>query len=436
MIARVDESPGVASRRAAVSLIEGLFLKGRDFEDPMAAEALSKLTARDRGFARRLAITVTRHRGTLESLLKAFMARPPKGKARRILPILQIGAAELLFLKAPAHAVVDSAVSLTKAEGLASMAGLVNAVLRRTIREGQDWLQAVDQAQMDLPPWLWEDWKDRLGEPTTRAIHSNLQAGVPPLDLTCPKDPDGWSKRLKGTRIGSNTIRLAHATAVTDLEGYQEGAWWVQDFAATLPVNLMGSLAGKTVIDLCAAPGGKTAQLIASGAAVTALDRAAGRLERLRQNLNRLGFKAEGIVEADALKWRPETPVDAVLLDAPCSATGTLRRHPEIAHRRTSEDVAKLAKLQKQLIPAAMEMLKPGGTLVVATCSLQTEESKDLHAYALEQPSLTCLPIKNLELDDLPKEAFQTDGSLLTHPGLLSEKGGMDGFFVGRYQRR
>ena len=436
MSARVDETPGVASRRAAVAMIDGLFLKGQDFDSPEATAALSKLTARDRGFARRLAITVARHRGTLDALLKEFMERPPKGKAKRILSILQAGVAELIFLHAPAHAVVDSAVALAKAEGMGGMAGLANALLRRTAREGRKWLRTVDGAQLDMPAWLWTDWTERLGEPTARAIHASISKGMPPLDITIRDDQGGWAAKLGGKALGPSTVRLPGGAIVPDLEGYSDGAWWVQDLAATLPATLLGDIQGKSVIDLCAAPGGKTAQLIAAGAAVTAVDRSSGRLKRLNENLARLKLSAENVIAADAVSWRPDIPADAILLDAPCSATGTLRRHPEIAHRRAEEDVTKLVALQRKLLDACIEMLKPGGMLVVATCSLQKAETQELHARALANRSLDCVPIHAGDLAGLPEEAFQSDGSLVTHPGLLAEEGGMDGFFIGRYQKK
>ena len=436
MSARVDETPGVASRRAAADLIDGLFLKGRDFDDPQAEAALAKLTARDRAFARRLAITVARHRGTLEAFVTEFVERPPKGKAKRILPILQAGAAELLFLNAPAHAVVDSAVALAKAEGMAGMAGLTNAVLRRVARrEGRVWLNSVDAARLDLPDWLWTDWTERFGEPTVRAIHKALSKGVAPLDITLPDASAVSATQLGGTRIGPSSVRLTGGTAVPDVPGYEQGNWWVQDVAATLPARLLGDVQGQSVIDLCAAPGGKTAQLIADGAQVTAVDRAASRLKRLKENLTRLKLTADQVVEADAVTWRPEAPGDAVLLDAPCSATGTLRRHPEIAHRRTAEDLAKLVTLQRKLLSAAVEMLKPGGLLVVATCSLQKAETADLHAAAIAMPTLECVPVTAADIPGIPEDALQGDGSLVTHPALLAEQGGMDGFFVGRYRK-
>lgn len=435
MRARVNETPGVASRRAAVALADGLFFKAQDFDSPEAQAALSKLTARDRAFARRLAITIARHRGTLDALVKDFMDRPPKGKARHILSIIKAGAAELLFLNAPAHAVVDSAVALAKAEGLMAMSGLANAVLRRTGREGEKWLQTVDPARLDLPDWLWDDWTTRLGEEITRAIYNAIHSRSPPLDITVKEKPDSWAKKLGGIALGESTVRLPGNTSVPSLPGFESGDWWVQDLAATIPVQILGNLTNKSVIDLCAAPGGKTAQLRAMGAEVTAVDRSPSRLNRLRENLARVRMDATEIVTADAVKWRPKDPADAVLLDAPCSATGTLRRHPEIAYRRGPDDVTKLVKLQRDLVQAAADMVKPGGLLVIATCSLQSAESSALHAFAAQQDGLEVVPATAAELPGLPNSIVQADGSVMTHPAILASEGGMDGFFIGRYRK-
>jgi len=309
---------------------------------------------------------------------------------------------------------------------------MINAVLRRASKDGAALVAKQDAARLNTPDWLWSDWASRFGEETARTIAS-AHTIEPPLDISIRDDADVWVQRLGGQRLGRNTIRLNSPGAVTDLPGFADGAWWVQDFAASLPASLLGAdLAGKRVVDLCAAPGGKTAQLIAVGAEVTAVDRSKPRLKRLGENLSRLGMEAE-VVQADGAKWRPDEPVDAVLLDAPCSATGTLRRHPEIAYRRNEGDVAKLAATQQRLLSAAAEMLKPGGTLVVATCSLQSAEGSELFKAAAQIDGLTIDPVHADELPGLDG-AVQDVGWVQTHPGMLPEAGHMDGFFMARFK--
>lgn len=424
---------GIPARRAALSLLEAVLDKGRGL-DEAAPEALAGLDARDRGFARRLALTALRRKGQTDALLKHWLARPPAGKARRIVHVLRLGLAQLLFLEDPPHAAVDSAVALSQAVGQPKMAGLTNAVLRRAVREGPDLLATQDAARLNTPDWLWRDWEAGLGVDTARAIAA-VQLDEPPTDLCVPNDPDGWAMHLGGVRIGAQTVRLSAPGDITALPGFAEGAWWVQDAAATLPVRLLGDVSGRRVIDLCAAPGGKTAQLAAAGAAVTALDRSASRLERLRENLTRLSLKAE-IIEADAETWRPKDRADAILLDAPCSATGTLRRHPEIAYRRGPGDVEKLAALQRRLLATAVEMLAPGGVLVVATCSLQSAEGPMLAAFGDTLADLSREPIHTEMLPSDWAAAVTPDGALRTHPAMLPGQGGADGFFAVRYRRR
>lgn len=428
----MSEGAGIPARRAALTLLEAVLDKGRGL-DEAAPDALSGLDSRDRGFARRLVLTALRRKGQTDALLQAWLARPPAGRATRVMHVLRLGLAQLLFLDDPAHAAVDSAVSLTRAIGLPKMAGLTNAVLRRALRDGPAMLATQDAARLNTPDWLWQDWSATLGEPVTRAI-AEAHMAEPPTDFTIPTDRNGWATRLGGTPIGAQTVRLSQAGDVSALPGYADGAWWVQDAAATLPAGLLGDIAGRHVIDLCAAPGGKTAQLAAAGATVTAVDRSGPRLSRLRENLQRLSLSAE-VIEADAISWRPPQPVNAVLLDAPCSATGTLRRHPEIAQRRGPADVAKLATLQRRLLSAAVEMLAPGGVLVVATCSLQSREGPALAAFADGLAGLARMPIRMEELHADWAEAVTPDGALRTHPGLLADRGGADGFFAARFRR-
>ncbi|MEC8584862.1 MAG: RsmB/NOP family class I SAM-dependent RNA methyltransferase, partial [Pseudomonadota bacterium] len=311
-----------------------------------------------------------------------------------------------------------------------SYAGLTNAVLRGLVRDNAD----LGAPEDNLPDWLRASWRAAYGAETTAAIAAALMR-EPTLDLTVRDDPTAVAASLGGTVLMAESVRVPLTGNIPDLPGYDDGAWWVQDAAAALPVHLLGDLAGRRVIDLCAAPGGKTAQLCQSGAEVLAIDRAAKRLTRLRENLTRLGLSAATEV-ADATTWRPKAPVDAVLLDAPCSATGTIRRHPDILHLKAPGDIARLVDLQTRLLANAAEMVKPGGQLMYCTCSLQPEEGEArVAAFLAERPDWRRAPIAAGEIAG--GGAWLTaDGDLRTLPSHLPDAGGLDGFYAARLTRR
>ncbi len=376
---------------------------------------------RDRAAAHRLAAAVLRRLGTLDAVLEPHLRRAPPVTVRHV---LRLGAAALLLLATPPHAAVSTAVALTRRAGFGPFAGLVNAVLRRIAADGPGVLESLDSPRLDTPPWLWTSW----GE-AARAIALGHQAD-PPLDLT---PLPGAAPLPAGTVLPSGSLRLPPGSEVTALPGYEAGNFFVQDAAAALPVRLLGVLAGQEVADLCAAPGGKTAQLVLAGARVTAVERAPARLRRLAENLARLHLDAE-LIGADAVTWQPGRRFDAVLLDAPCSATGTIRRHPEIPHLRRPGDLAPLIAAQDALLAAASALLKPGGRLLYAVCSLQPEEGEARIAAALSRLPLRRAPITADELPPLP-QAVSASGDLRTHPGLWAAQGGMDGFFAARLIR-
>src|SRR5271170_4999652 len=357
-----DETPGLAVRRVAADLVDGVLRRRRPLDELLdTTAALSALDERDRALARALVATVLRRLGTLRHLLGTLLAEGLPPQAPRVETALLIGAAQILFLDVPDHAAVDLAVRLAQADRQASYcSGLVNAVLRRITRDGKEQLAQLDPAVLDTPPWLFERWAATYGDDTTRAIAA-ANSREPALDLTVKGDPQIWAERLGGRVLPTGSVRTIAHGAVTALPGFAEGAWWVQDAAAALPVRLLGDVRGKRVADLCAAPGGKTAQLLNAGAAVTAVDRAPARLNRLRENLTRLSLQAE-LVCADVEEWQVE-PFDAVLLDAPCSSTGTIRRHPDIPWLKHPADITKLAAFQSRLIKRAVALTKPGGTL-------------------------------------------------------------------------
>ena len=361
--------------------------------------------------------TVPRPTGSLDAVLEPFLRRAPPDPVRHV---LRLGAAQLLLLDTPAHAAVATAVALARGRSLTPFAGLINAVLRRVAAAGKAALDELDGPRLDTPPWLWASWGNDA------RIIAQAHEHEAPLDLSLNSGatPPG------GDLLPTGSVRFPPGTRVGDLPGFAEGAFWVQDAAAALPARLLNAQSGERVADLCAAPGGKAAQIAASGAAVTALERDPIRMQRLAENLARLRLPADAVL-ADALTWRPPAPFDAVLLDVPCSATGTIRRHPDVPFLKRPRDIETLVVQQRALIAAAAAMLRPGGRLVYAVCSLQPEEGPGQVAAALAA-GLRHDPVRPDELSAIP-EALTADGCLRTHPGLWPDRGGMDGFFAARF---
>ena len=436
-----DAVPGFAVRSIAADIVDGVLRRHRALDEELDGAAahpgLAGLADRDRALTRALAATVLRRLGTLRHLLALFLDRGVPKEAPRVETALLVGAAQILFLEVPDHAAVDLAVRLAQADRRAKpYSGLVNAVLRRLAREGAERLRALDTAVLDTPQWLMARWIKTYGAETAHAIAA-ANGHEPALDLTVKSDPQGWAARLDGRVIPTGSVRLIAHGAVTALPGFTEGAWWVQDAAAALPVHLFGDVSGRRVADLCAAPGGKTAQLASAGAHVTAVDRAPARLERLRANLARLSLKAE-LVCADVAEWTA-APFDAVLLDAPCSATGTIRRHPDVPWLKREPDIATLAALQRRLISRAVTLLRSGGILVFCTCSLEPEEAQDVVADLLaREVGIRRVPIAPSEVFGRD-EFISKDGDLRTLPCHLpdadSRLAGLDGFYAARLQK-
>ena len=386
--------------------------------------------ARDRAFARQMVATTLRRKGQIDALLARCLEKLPPAP---IEDLLRLAVAQLLFLDVKPHAAVDSAVELAKSLGFAPLGKLVNAVLRRLSTEGPDWVAAQDPAPLNAPEWLWRSWVAAYGEEAARAIAA-AHLEEPPLDLTPAGAAEDWAQRLEAELLFTGSLRRSAGGSVTALPGFDEGGWWVQDAAATLPVRLLDPHPGEHIADLCAAPGGKTAQLAAAGALVTALDRSARRLTRLQENLTRLNLTAE-LAAADASAWQPPQLFDKVLLDAPCSATGTLRRHPDVAWTKQPEDIGKLAAAQDRLLAAAAPMVRPGGTLVFCTCSLQPEEgAARIDAFLRSEARFRRQPIEAAEVGGLG-DLLTAEGDLRTLPCHLAEIGGMDGFFAARLHR-
>ncbi len=419
------------ARRVALDVLDAtLGPTHRAFDEAFEGHPrLDKLAVRDRAFARLLVTTVLRRLGQIERAVAPLLRFRPKEESVR--NMLRLGAAQLLFLHTPAHAAVGETVRLA-AGRYPKQAPLLNAVLRRLAAEGAATLAGQDEARLNTPKWLWESWAAAYGEDTARAI-AVAHMAEPPLDLVPVKDAEHWAGQLGAEILPGNILRRRGGGLVDALPGYEQGAWWVQDAAATLPARLLGKVKGKRVLDLCAAPGGKTAQLCAAGAEVTAVERSPKRAEFLGVNLGRLGMAAE-IVVADALEWQPQQPFDIVLLDAPCTATGTIRRHPDIPWVKSPEDVAKLAAVQEKLLQAALGFTRPGGTLVYAVCSLQPEEGEQRIAALLERGGAERLPIAAGEAGGL-EPRIDALGQLRTLPCQLAASGGLDGFFMARLRR-
>jgi 16S rRNA (cytosine967-C5)-methyltransferase len=372
--------------------------------------------------------------GQLDDLLRRFVPKPPPPhKAGPTLEIFLAGICELLFLHVPAHAAVDGANRLATGDFKAvHFKPLINAALRRIAREGAQVLRGQDDARLNTPDWLWTRWVQIYGEDVTRAI-AQVHAQVPPLDISL-KPSATELFRHKASELAGCTVRLTETESIESLPGYNEGVFWVQDFAATLPVQLFGDIAGRRVIDLCAAPGGKTAQLCTKGALVTAVERDATRMDRLRENLARLRLEAE-LVLVDVRDYRPQVPADCVLLDAPCSATGTIRRHPELPWIKSVADVFSCADATAELLESAAPMARSEGLLVFAVCSLEPEEGPEQVAHFLRRhPEFRRAPITAAELFG-SAELIDRDGDLRTLPCHWAERGGMDGFYAARLVR-
>jgi 16S rRNA (cytosine967-C5)-methyltransferase len=434
------EVPGLAARRIAADILDGVLRRRTALDELLSGKSahpgLAGLAERDRALMRRLVATVLRRLGTLRHLVGGFLDKGFPSDAPRAETILLLGAAQILWLEVPDHAAVDLSVRLAQADRRAARyAGLVNAVLRKVTQSAAT--KHVDGSTRDTPEWLLKRWKKAYGPDTARAI-ATANGHEPALDLTVKQDAESWAERLRGRALPTGTVRtLAHG-AISLLPGFSEGAWWVQDAAAALPARLLGNIQGKSIAELCAAPGGKTAQLALAGAKVSAVDRSPARLNRMRENLARLSLTVE-TVAADALDWQGG-PFDGVLLDAPCSATGTIRRHPDIPWLKNEADLPVLTSLQQRLIDRAVELTKPGGTFVYCVCSLEPEEGQNQIETLLARDSrVTRSPISAQEVFG-HAEFITTDGDLRTLPQQLPDPdprwAGLDGFYAARLTRR
>lgn len=424
------------ARLVAAHAIVNVLTKRMPLETALAQQDSHKdLSARDRAFARLIAATTFRRLAQIDAALKPYIKQIPPAL---VYALLRSGAAQMLYLGTPVHAAVGETVQVLKSRPhTKGFSGMANAVLRRVSENGKK-LTAHVAPQENIPQWLRQSWEQSYGRTTMRKIAKALLAD-PPLDITVPDNPEAWADRLEATLLPGGTLRRPKIGDVSALPGFKEGAWWAQDISASLPVKLWGDIKGQTVLDMCAAPGGKTLQLAAKGAHVTALDRSENRATRISENLERTGLSAE-IIITDAQNFDPHTHstsrlFDKVLLDAPCTATGTFRRHPDVIYNKQAKDVKALADIQDALLAKAAQCVRPGGEIIYCTCSLQAEEGEDRIVTFLENmPDFRLIPILPTALSGLEACISET-GYLRSYPHLLSEMGGMDGFFIARIIR-
>jgi 16S rRNA (cytosine967-C5)-methyltransferase len=423
-----EDRAGLAARKAALTILTQVLRQRRPLDTQL--ESLKNLPPRDAGFARALASQTLRHFGELEALIRLCVPKPlPPHKAGPATEILLLGACELLILKVPPHAAVDAANNLAAGDGKAvHFKSLINAVLRRLAREGESLRTGLDAARLNTPDWLWSRWTAQYGEEIAHAI-ARAHGKEAPLDI-CLKQRD--VSQPENAPLFGLSRRVTGEGRVEELPGFAEGGWWVQDAAATLPVALLGDVAGKKVIDLCAAPGGKTLQLAAMGADVSAVDIDPGRAARLRENLARTGLSAT-VVESDARDFSSTAPL--VLLDAPCTATGTIRRHPDLPWIKGAADVMAQASSSYDLLESAARMVEAGGLLVFAVCSLEREEAEEqIAAFLSGHREFRHEPIEPVEIFG-HADWISPQGDLRTLPCHLPDQGGMDGFYAARLRR-
>lgn len=427
-LAPAEQPAGFAARAGALKLLHAVLEQGHLLEESSVAGAPA-----DRAEARGLADLTLRRLNQIDDVLSRFVDRPPKGDGQRILRLM---AAELLFHGTSPHAAVDMAVRLAKSNRTtARLSGLINAVGRRLSEQGAEIVGSQDADAMALPEWLAKRLTKDWGAEATKAIAAAHLCPAPhDLTLANADDAKPLMQELNARMLPTGGLRLLDRPQISALPGYAQGAWWVQDAAATLPATLLNASEDMRVLDLCAAPGGKTMQLAATGADVTALDISERRLGRVAENLERTSLKAE-LITADALEWEPGTAFDAILIDAPCSATGTIRRHPDLPHRHDGMDLRELHALQRALLTRASTWLNPGGTLIYCTCSLFKSEGERLIDTVLSEiDTLSINPIT--QADGVQHEFITSEGYLRTRPDHWPEIGHLDGFFAARLTRK
>ena len=435
-------SPDLLTRSLAVEIFNAILRHNKGLEEEYSfqierQEKKKPLENRDRTFIRLLVTLTLRRLGQIDDIISRFLKKPLAEKAAYVQDVLRISTAQLVFLDTPPHAAVSTGVSLIKNHRKYNgLSGLANAVLRRIAKEGKTIIETQNPAILNIPAWLFNKWSKEYGAETAQKIaEAGLQEA--PLDFTVKTDPEFWAEQLEASIMPTGSLRREKQAAIPLLPGYEKGAWWVQDLSASIPARLFHTLKGKRAIDICAAPGGKTAQLIMAGAQVTAIDISENRIKRLKENLDRLNFSAETVC-ADVRQWWIDQhekiqKFDIVLLDAPCSATGTLRRHPDVIWHRTAEDIARLCAVQKQLLKTAVQMMADGAEMIYCICSILPEEGRLMINDAVQSGLVERVALSAAEL---PEEIITKEGDLLLLPFFYKSSGGCDGFYAARLRKK
>ncbi len=434
-----DYNEGLDSRHAALSLIGQVLDKKQALDHVLEGDqAFLDLDTQDRAFVRMMVSTLLRRLGQIDDLIQSAEDRTST-KTPILQNILRLAVTQIMFMAVPDHAAVDTAVRLTEKNGHTRQKAFVNAILRTITRSGPAWLAKQDEVRLNTPEWLLKTWVEDYGlAVATKIAEANLSEAALDITVKSQDDRNHYASVFKATQLLTGTLRKTTGGRVQDLEGFEAGDWWVQDASAAIPAQLFGDIDGKVVVDLCAAPGGKSMQLASLGADVVALDRSAKRLERVKDNARRLGF-AEKIATqvADATHWKPPQALQYILLDAPCSATGTIRRHPDVPYLKQEQDIHRLIDVQARILQNAFDVLAVGGVLVYCTCSLQKSEGEQRVETLLESNEHAYrLPIQAKEDLGGYDESMTEEGDLRILPFHQASIGGMDGFYIARLTKR
>lgn len=429
---------GMQPRAVALSIIAQVLGQKKMLDSVLDHDkGFLSLLPRERAFVRMLVSTVLRRKGQIDELIARAMNKGETPKPDQLKWILYIGVTQLLFMQVADHAAVDTSVTLMTQNDMEGRKGFVNAILRRIAGDGRAWVAGQDEASSNIPDWLYQSWIKSYGVVRAKDIAlASLEEAYFDITVKNPADADLWASLLACEKLPTGTLRRRSAGAVSELQGFDRGEWWVQDASSALPATLMGDIAGKTVLDLCAAPGGKTMQLAARGAKVVALDRSASRMSVLSENLARVNLTGQvDVVIEDGAAWAPKQKFTHILLDAPCTATGTLRRHPDLLHLKNEKDQAGLENIQDRLLKNAASLLEMGGTLIYCTCSLQKGEGEHhIERFLIANRDFTRIPVRKEEFYGL-EGVINADGDVRVFPYHLKEQGGMDGFFISRMQK-